>query len=103
MPDDPRDGYGTTGDGRPQLRMWDEAGQETAIGSLDDGENRWKILVIAEPVAADLVRGRLSFRCDDERYDTAAVILEETTARVVERAAELPEPMLRQLFGSARR
>ncbi|WP_419861164.1 hypothetical protein [Candidatus Palauibacter sp.] len=90
-------------EGRPQLRMWDEAGQETAIGSLDDGERRWQIMVIAEPVADDLVRGWLSFRLDDEKYDTAPVIMEETVELVIERAVELPEPMLQQLFGSARR
>ena len=92
-----------TEEGRPQLRMWDEAGQETAIGSLDDGERRWQIVVVAEPVAADLVRGWLSFRFDEEKYDTAPVILEETVELVIERAVELPEPMLQQLFGSARR
>ena len=103
MPEDQYDAADSAEEGRPQLRMWDEAGQETAIGSLDDGARRWKILVIAEPVAEDLVRGWLSFRLDDEKYDTAPVIMEETVARVVERAVELPEPMLRQLFSSARR
>ena len=90
-------------EGRPQLRMWDEAGQESAIGSLDDGERRWQIVVVAEPVAEDLVRGWLSFRLEDEKHDTAPVILEETVELVIERAVELPEPMLQQLFGSARR
>lgn len=90
-------------EGRPQLRMWDEAGQETAIGSLDDGERRWQIVIVAEPVAEDLVRGWLSFRFDDEKHDTAPVIMEETVELVIERAVELPEPMLQQLFGSARR
>ncbi len=89
--------------GRPQLRMWDEAGQEAPIGNLDDGERRWKILVIAEPVADDLVRGWLSFRLDDEKHDTAPVIMEESVAHVIERAIALPEPTLRQLFRSARR
>jgi hypothetical protein len=90
-------------EGRPQLRMWDEAGQESAIGSLDDGERRWQIVVVAEPVAEDLVRGWLSFRLEDEKHDTAPVILEETVELVIQRAVELPEPMLQQLFGSARR
>lgn len=103
MPGDQHDAADSTEEGRPQLRMWDEAGQETAIGSLDDGEHRWTILVIAEPVAGDLVRGWLSFRLDDEKYDTAPIIMEETVPRVVERAVELPEPMLRQLFAAARR
>lgn len=103
MSGDQQDAADGAEQGRPQLRMWDEAGQETAIGSLEDGERRWQIVVIAEPVADDLVRGWLSFRLDDEKYDTAPVIMEETVARVVERAVELPEPMLRQLFDSARR
>lgn len=92
-----------TEEGRPQLRMWDEAGQETAIGILDDGERRWRIVVIAEAVGDDLARGWLSFRFDEEKYDTAPVIMEETVELVIERAVEFPEPMLRQLFGSARR
>ena len=92
-----------TEEGRPQLRMWDEAGQESAIGHLDDGERRWQIVVVAEPVAEDLVRGWLSFRLEEEKHDTAPVIMEETVELVIERAVEFPEPMLRQLFGSARR
>ena len=103
MPEDRYDAADSTEEGRPQLQMWDDAGQETAIGSLEDGERRWKIVVVAEPIADDLVRGWLSFRLDDEKYNTAPVIMEETAALVVERAVELPEPMLRQLFRSARR
>lgn len=98
-------GYEINGNGdesRPQLQMWDEDERETAIGTLDDGEERWRTLVIVESVSGDLVRGKLSFRCGDERYDTAPVILEETAARVVQRAGELPKAMLRQLFVSAR-
>lgn len=89
-------------DGRPQLQMWDDAERETAIGTLEDGDDRWRTLVIVEPVSGDLTRGRLSFRCGEKRYDTAPVILEETAARVVQRAGELPQAMLRQLFISAR-
>ena len=88
-----------TGEGRPQLRMWDDAGQETVVGVLDDAGDRWKVLVI---VAADLARGRLSFRLGDERYDTAPVLLEETAASVVRRAGELPDVMLRQLLTAVR-
>jgi hypothetical protein len=87
---------------RPQLQIWDEEERDTAIGSLQDGDDRWEMHVIVEPVAGDLVRGRLSFRSGTERYDTAPVLLEETAARVVQRAAELPQAMLRQLFVSAR-
>lgn len=95
-------GDGGEGEARPQLQMWDESERETAIGTLEDGEERWRTLVIVEPVSGDLVRGRLSFRLGEERYDTAPVILEETAARVVRRASELPRAMLRQLFHSAR-
>ena len=101
MREDGRGGHGHAEAGRRQLRMWDEGGQETAIGSLDAGRQRWEVLVVAEPVAADLVRGCLSFRSNEERYDTAPVIMEETVVRVVERAFELPESTLRQLFNSA--
>jgi len=87
---------------RPQLQMWDESERETPIGTLDEGEERWHTVVIVEPVGGDLVRGRLSFRSGEQRFDTAAVILEETAARVVQRASELPQAMLRQLFVSAR-
>ena len=99
-------GYRVNGGGgdeeRPQLQMWDDEARETAIGTLDEGNVRWHTLVVVEPVAGDLVRGKLSFRSGEERYDTAPVILEETAARVVQRAAELPRAMLRQLFLSAR-
>lgn len=94
-------GNGDTKD-RPQLQMFDEEERETAIGTLDDGEDHWHTLVVVEPLGGDLVRGRLSFRSGQERYDTAPVILEETAARVVQRAAELPRAMVRQLFLSAR-
>ena len=97
------DGNGDTGEGRPQLRMWDDAAKETVVGTLDDDGDRWSVVVMVEPVAADLARGRLSFRLGDERYDTAPVLLEETAASVVQRAAELPDAMLRQLLTSARR
>jgi hypothetical protein len=98
-------GYQVNGGGeddRPQLQMWDERERETAIGTLEQDSVRWKTLVVVEPIAGDLVRGRLSFRSGDERYDTAPVILEETAARVVQRAGELPRAMLVQLFISAR-
>lgn len=63
---------------------------------------KWRLFVVLEQVAGDLVRGRLSFRYGDQRYDTAPVILEETVARVVQRAAELPKAMVRQLLSSVR-
>ena len=93
---------GNGDEGRPQLQMWDEDERETTIGTLDHGEERWRTLVIVEPLSGDFVRGKLSFRCGEERYDTAPVFLEETAARVVQRAGELPKAMLRQLLVSAR-
>jgi hypothetical protein len=102
-------GYQVNGDGdgdgetRPQLGMFEDAEREQAIGSLDDEDgSQWQILVGLEQVSGDLVRGRLSFRRGEERYDTAPVILEETAARVVRRASELPKAMLLQLLISAR-
>lgn len=98
-------GYQVNGGGdenRPQLQMWDEDERETQIGTLEDGGVRWSTLVVVEPVSGDLFKGRLSFRSGEQRFDTAAVILEETAARVVQRAAELPRAMLRQLLASAR-
>ena len=58
--------------------------------------------MVVEPVASDLVRGRLSFRRGDERYDTAPVLVEESTDRVIARAAELPKSMILQLLTSVR-
>lgn len=98
-------GYQVNGGGeesRPQLQMWGDEERETAIGTLEEGGVRWSTLVVVEPVSGDLVRGRLSFRSGEQRFDTAPVILEETAARVVQRAAELPRAMLRQLLVSAR-
>ena len=89
-------------DGRPQLQMWDDSEREQALGTIDDGSCQWQTLVVFEQVSGDLVRGRLSFRRGEERYDTAPVILEETVARVVRRADELPKAMLLQLLLSAR-
>lgn len=87
---------------RPQLQMWEDADREQGIGTIEDGGVQWQLFVVLEQVAGDLVRGRLSFRYGEQRYDTAPVILEETVARVVRRAAELPKSMVRQLLSSAR-
>ena len=97
-------GYKVNGEeeGRPQLQMFDDAEREQPLGTVDDGSCQWKTHVILEQVSGDLVRGRLSFRRGEERYDTAPVILEETAARVVRRADELPRAMLLQLLLSAR-
>ena len=96
------DGNGDTEEIRPQLRMWDEADKETLVGTLDDGDARWTVLVLVEQVSADLARGRLSFRLGDERHDTAPILVEESATAVVRRAAELRDATLRQLLISAR-
>lgn len=96
---------GGRGDGqgrRPQLHIWDDGGRETAIGTLTEDGTEWEMLVILEPASADLVRGRLSFRHGDERYDTAPVLVENSSEEVVHRATQLPGSLLRQLFLSAR-
>lgn len=103
MADQGAEGHGGTQEGRPQLGMWDDGAKETVIGALDHEGERWKVLVIVEPISADLVRGSLSFRLADTRYDTAPVLLEDTVSSVVRRAAGLPETMLKQLLASARR
>lgn len=89
------------GEPRPQLQIWDE-GREATVGGLADGEGEWRVTVLVESVDADLFRGRFRFRRDDERYETAPILVEESTAAVVRRARELPTAMLRQLLASAR-
>ena len=96
------DGNGDAEESRPQLRMWDDADKETLVGTLDEGDERWTVLVLVEPISADLARGRLSFRLGDERYDTAPVLVEESATAVVRRAAELRNDTLRQLLISSR-
>lgn len=93
---------GRDGDPRPQLHIFGEEGRERAIGSLTEQGAEWHLVVILEQAATDLVRGRLSFRHGEERYDTAPVLVEDSAEAVVRRAAELPASMLRQLFVSAR-
>ncbi len=88
---------------KPQLQIWDDETRETALDrSVADGDGTWEVFLLVEPAAADLVRGRLSFRREEERHDTAAVLVEESADAVLRRAAELPEAMLRQLLASSR-
>ncbi len=95
-PEPPEDGRGS------QLRMWDDQRRETAIGTLAEDGTEWEMVVLLEPVAGDLFRGRLSFRRGDARHDTAPVLVEESAEAVVRRAGALPTAMLRQLLASAR-
>jgi len=88
--------------GRPQLQIWDDERRESLLGTLPDGDAVWQVFVLVDPVSDNLVRGYLSFRLGEQRFDTAAVVVEETTDGVVERAAALPRSMLIQLLSSAR-
>ena len=86
----------------PQLQFWDANARETAVGNLVDEGEVWQVFVAVERTAPDLCRGRLSFRQDGERFDTGPVILEETEAAVVSRAAELPPSALKQFLDAVR-
>lgn len=82
----------------PQLQIWEGQPRETEVGHLvHDGES-WRVAVTVERTAPDLCRGRLSFRFGDRLFETEPVILEETEAAVVSRAAELPPSTLRQFL-----
>ncbi|MCL7970613.1 MAG: hypothetical protein M8866_00805 [marine benthic group bacterium] len=84
----------------PQLQIWDMATREYEIGTLHDHEDTWSLVVVAERSAADLCRGRISFRRGEERYDTDAILLEETEDDLVKRATELPASTLRQFLSA---
>ena len=84
----------------PQLQIWDTATREYEIGTLHDHDDAWSLVVVAERSAADLCRGRISFRRGEERYDTDAILLEETEDDLVKRATELPASTLRQFLSA---
>ncbi len=86
----------------PQLQIWDTATHEYEIGTLSDNQEEWGLIVVAERAATDLCRGRISFRRGEERYDTSAILLEETEEDLVRRAAELPASTLRQFLTALR-
>ena len=90
------------GDQPPQLHIFDEASREFDIGNLMAGNEVWALYVVMERTSAELFRGRISFRCEDERHDTDAIVLGESEAAVIERASELPAVMLHQLLDSLR-
>lgn len=98
------DGGPTDGPNRPpQLHIFDGSTREFDVGTLMSGDDRWALHVVLERTSADLFRGRISFRRDEERYDTDPIVLGETEEAVVERASELPASMLRQLLDSLRK
>jgi hypothetical protein len=84
----------------PQLQIWDTATREYEIGTLHDHDETWSLIVVAERSAGNLCRGRISFRRGEERYDTDAILLEETEDDLVKRAAELPASTLRQFLSA---
>lgn len=93
---------GSNGDQPPQLHIFDGTSREQDVGTLLMGTEVWALYVILERTSSELVRGRISFRCDDERHDTDPIVLGETEEAVIERAGELPASMLRQLLLSLR-
>lgn len=87
----------------PQLHIFDGSTREFDVGTLMTDDERWALHVVLERTSAELFRGRISFRRDEERYDTDPIVLGETEEAVVERASELPASMLRQLLDSLRK
>lgn len=86
----------------PQLHIFDGAERELDVGTLLSADEVWALYVVLERTSSDLFRGRISFRRDDERYDTDPIVLGETEEALVVRAGELPASMLRQLLDSLR-
>ena len=84
----------------PQLQIWDTATREFEVGTLHDHDETWSLVVVAERSTTDLCRGRISFRRGEERYDTDAILLEESEEDLVRRAAELPASTLRQFLAA---
>ncbi len=84
----------------PQLQIWDAATREFEVGTLHDHDETWSLVVVAERSSADLCRGRISFRRGEERYDTGAILLEESEEDLVRRATALPASTLRQFLAA---
>lgn len=84
----------------PQLQIWDTATREYEVGTLHDHDDTWSLVVVAERASADLCRGRISFRRGEERYDTDAILVEESEDDLVRRATELPASTLRQFLAA---
>lgn len=86
----------------PQLQIWDTATREFEVGTLHDHDEAWSLVVVVERSTSDLCRGRISFRRAEERYDTDAILLEESEEDLVRRATELPASTLRQFLAALR-
>ncbi|MFQ5746963.1 MAG: hypothetical protein ACE5HF_07045 [Gemmatimonadota bacterium] len=91
---------GDRGDDPPQLHIWDASAREVEARSLADEGGAWAVVVLVERAAPDLFRGRLSFRRGEDRLDTEPVLVEESEAALLARAAELPASTLRQFLRS---
>ncbi|MGI9037230.1 MAG: hypothetical protein ACR2GQ_00070 [Gemmatimonadota bacterium] len=91
-----------SGDVPSQLHIFDGAEREFDLGTLLSADEVWALYVVLERTAPDLLRGRISFRRDDERHDTDPIVLGETEEALIARAGELPASMLRQLLNSIR-
>lgn len=91
------------GDKPPQLHIWDAAAREFELGTLVDGDDTWELFVVSERTSSELCHGRISFRRGEERYDTDAILVEESENEVLRRAGELPASMLRQFLLSLRK
>lgn len=91
-----------SGDVPSQLHIFDGAEREVDLGTLLSADEVWALYVVLERTAPDLLRGRISFRRDDERHDTDPIVLGETEEALIARAGELPASMLRQLLNSLR-
>jgi hypothetical protein len=87
----------------PQLHIWDAAAREFELGALIDGEDTWALFVVVERTSRELCRGRISFRDDDTRFDTDAILVEDSEEAVLTRAGNLPATVLRQLLQSIRK
>lgn len=84
----------------PQLHIWDASAREFELGTLVEGEETWQLFVLVERTSPDLCRGRISFRREEERHDSEAILVEDDEPELLRRAAELPASMLRQILTS---
>lgn len=89
-------------DAEEQLQIWEGAARRQSLGTLGVDDVEWEVYLVVEAMAADLYRGRVAFRREDEYMVTAPVIVEEGEAEVVRRAEELPRSMIRQFYASLR-
>lgn len=103
MSSEHQNGGGNDGTRGPsQLHMWGLEAEELSLGMLEDPDGPWEIFLLVERSEAGLARGKISFRRDDNRFDTAPVIVEDTEDAVIRRARNMSDRLLRQFLTSAR-